>query len=252
MSKRNRAISETVAVAKSYEGFRSRANRVNGFGAGVGLDGQLWNDSFLATVFHEAGYDEPSLISTTAALAKAARENRLYRKPKVGDLVFYGFSSDGVLDQPHVGLVVETRDWKSDGKFRAIEAMTASGQPRGPSDSDGVYTRTRFESEVLTFVRPSYMASAEPSEPDNSVSLRPSQFQNGKTSKATVLLQTALNRVQGTDKFTRGVFDSHTQAAVRRYQRENGLLPATGQPDDKTLNRLSKDSGLFSVSQPKT
>jgi hypothetical protein len=238
-------MSDVIEHARSYVGFRSRANRVNGFGAGVRQDGKPWNGSFLETVFHETGVSiGPSLVSTTAALAHFNRTNRLFQKPRVGDIVFYAWSTDDDgMGQPHVGLVTEVRDFNRDSKFKAIEGMTNSGLPKGPQEHDGIYERTRYRTDVLAFARPKYERRATAPEPSpETPTVRPSQFVPGKTSKPTVLLQLALNGVLGNQEFNRGTFDAQTASAVRAYQRRIGILPPTETVDLLTLNSLARDT----------
>jgi hypothetical protein len=248
MTNRNILINRVLERADSYKGFRSRANRVNDFGAGVRQNGKLWDGAFLETVFFEEKISPgTSLTSTAAALAFFTRTNRIYPVPRVGDIVFYAWSSDDDgFGQPHVGLVAEVRDYKKSSTFCAIEGMTNSGLPRGPQESDGVYRRVRFGTDVLAFARPLYgELTATVNVSDISVSrpvLKPSNFQPGKSSAGTVLLQLALHETVGAANLTRGVFDEQTASAVRAYQRLIGLLPATGTVDDLTLVRLARDT----------
>ncbi len=234
-----------IEQARTHRGYRARAQKVNIYGARYHMDGQTWAGAFIETVMRESGeLTQPSFLSSTAALAEYIRLNRVFNRPKPGDIAFFSFSTDGSFVQPHVGLVTDTEKFKSTGAFRVIEGQTASGLPRGPQEADGVYERTRFATDVLAFARPKYgeRKSVEPS--DSLPAVRPSQFQAGKTSKATVLLQSALHSVQGTVGFDRGRFDLHTASAVAQFQRHIGYHGehADGQPDETTLRRLALES----------
>lgn len=233
-------ISTLIDRAQSYIGMRSRERKINDFGARSGLNGQAWNGAFLETVYSES-FMSPgvSLVNTTAALSYFVRENRLYRKPKRGDIVFFNYSTDAVFGQPNIGLVTEVRDNRS---FRAVAGQVNPGTPRGHEDEDGVYEKTYYITEVVGFARPALRPRHTTVTPAEKLpALRASQFVNGKTTKATVLLQTALHDVTGATDFKRGVFDSYTRTAVALFQREHGM-PARrdGQVDEETLDRLAK------------
>lgn len=246
MTTRSQLIVRIVEQARSYVGFRSRANRVNGFGAGVRQDGKAWDGSFLETVMFESKVEGlPSLVSTSAALGWFVQQNRVFTKPKIGDLVFYAWSSgDDGFGQPHVGVVTEARDYKRDRVFKAVEGMVESGQPKGPQDVDGVYERVRYASDVIAFARPLYVERVDPKpDVDPGTLLRPSSLQHGKTNAQVVTLQLALNDVLGNQAFTKGAFDRQTVAAVKAFQRLNGLVPANGEADEITLMTLARKTG---------
>lgn len=241
----NRELRDRVLLeASTYEGYRSLANKVSDFGAATGFNGSAWDGSFLEFVFHQAGVTgEPSLVSTVAALGEYHRLNRLYVNPRPGDLVFFNHSTDGTFSQPHIGLVVNTDGWQTNGLFLTIEGQTASGRPLGPQTADGVYIRTRSIAEVLAFVRPGYRtektSKAGKSGPSTAPFFHVSQFQPGKQGKSIAILQTALFQVNGATGMTRGRFDRTTQAALAAYQRVSGEVNGTGIPTDLTLRNLA-------------
>lgn len=243
---RNRTAhaNRVIEHARSYVGTRSRVNRVNGFGAKTGYNGKPWDGSFLETVTREISiYAGTALTSTTGALAYFTRTNRLYTKPRPGDLVFFATGTAGEpFTQPHIGLVTGTRDWKKLNRFTTIEAEVNPGTPKGHVERDGVYERVRYGTDVLAFARPAYRDIPRPTAPDKLPILRPSLFQNGKVSKGTVILQQALHfYLNGAARdFERGRFDTQTRSAVRRFQREVGLLNGDGTVDDETLHALAR------------
>lgn len=251
-SARDKQVEEIIATAKSYVGYRARVNRVNQFGAKQGYDGLPWAGSFLETVLDESNtVGVPSLISTVAALAAFHRDSRVFREPKVGDIVFFAFSSESVdpFEQPHVGIVTNTDKWKVATSFDTIEGESESGAPRGPSGADGVYERTRFLTDVVAFARPVYRHVSDTTVPrpltdeESTVPvLRVPHVQPNRTSKGVVLLQNALWRVTGAGDFTKGKFDIHTQSAVAAFQREHGIVKATGLVDDVTLKLLAEET----------
>lgn len=241
----NETVNRVIEHAKSYVGTRSRANRVNAFGARYGVNGSNWDGAFLQTVFDEEQVRiGTSLVSTVAALSAFMRMNRVFQKPRVGDIVFLAWSTEDNLGQPHVGLVTDVSDWKKLGKFRTVEGQASSGLPRGPQEADGVYERTRYSLEVVGFARPKYSrietVNREPVEGE--AVLRPSTVPQKITNtygNETVLIQLALNRVTGASGLTRGVYDHLTRAAVSDFQRRIGHLDATGFPDYRTLSALA-------------
>lgn len=195
----------------------------------------------------EAGEnDQPSLISTVSALAEYHRLRRIFPSPRPGDIVFYAFSTDGDFSHPHVGLVTETRDWKTARTFKAVEGQTASGLKRGPQDEDGVYERTRREVDVLAFVRPRYGKKRKKAPKSNGkvITARIDMLQPGKLNGHVLRLQQALHATVGASGMKRGLFDEATASAVRRYQLRIGYTAseATGVPTVPTLQRLALET----------
>ncbi len=238
-------VQNLIDQARSHVGNRSRAQKINPYGAAVGQDGQAWAGSFLEVVFRESGEKgQPNLVSTTAALGEFTRSNRIFRVPKAGDLVFYNFSTDHAFAQLHIGLVTDVSKWKKTGAFRVVEGQTASGLPKGPQESDGVYERTRYGTDVLAFARPKYGKTLTVSVPDTGPFVQPANVQPGKRGKSVVLLQSALNDAVGAVGMLRGTFDAPTVSAVARFQRYIGYTGerANGQPDETTLRRLALET----------
>lgn len=244
MSQRSENIKKVIETADNYVGFRSFANKVNGFGAAARQDGQAWAGSFLDKVFDEAGVRVPSLVSTVSALAYYTRENSIYRSPQVGDLVFYSFSTDHHLGQPHIGLVTDVSEWKARGAFRATEGQVSSGLPKGPQESDGVYTRTRYSTDVIGFARPAYRTATVV--PDTSPShlplIRLAEVQ--KSGVYVSVLQLALARVTAGANFNRGKLDAQTRSAIAQFQREHAIFK-NGELDQATLDLLAHVSRVF-------
>ena len=235
-------MDRVIEASTAYVGLRSRAFKSNGFGAKAGFDGKPWDGSFLDAMFREAKTSiGVSLVSTTAALAFFHRTNRVYWNPKRGDIAFFAWSTDDDgFGQPHVGLVLDARDWKKNRRFLAVEGQTNSGQPRAHQENDGVYERARFESDVFAFARPSYKTTISYKGDISKTVLRPSMVTFGRSTPQTALLQRALAVAVGASGFQRGTFDSRTRSAVMRFQKECGLISATGVPDSLTLGRLAE------------
>lgn len=240
-----------IEHAQTYVGMRSRAFKANGFGEKFRVSGKPWDGAYLETVLRELGYTcGVSLVSSTAALGYFNRENRIFRVPKAGDLVFFAWSTDGDgFGPPHVGLVTDASEFKKTGLFRTVEGMIDPGTPRGHKEQDGVYERVRTVSDVLAFARPVYTVIPKPLAPTLTVGseeyVRVSDFRLGKSNRSTVLLQTALFKTIGAYGFEKGKFDRQTQSAVLRFQRECGFMETDGMPDEKTLMELGARSGVF-------
>jgi len=236
----NTLLTATVQDAVSFEGYRSLQQKVSDFGSATGYNGSAWAGSFIQTVFQRNGVTgEPHMTGTTAALSEYIRRNRLYHKPRVGDIAFFGFSTDGTFSQPHVGLVTDVSRFKTDGVFMTVEGQTESGKPMGPQSADGVYQRVRTAPEVVGFARPAYRTE-KTDRASTAPFFRVSQLQPGKTSKATISWQLALHEVNGATGMERGKFDRITQAATATFQRASGELTGRGIVTDRTIQNLAK------------
>ena len=247
MTKRNRDL--TVETASRHVGYVAQSNRNSVYGQKTGLPNQTWSGSFLDVVFHEstASLAVPTFAYTPSALAYFVEHNRLFRKPKKGDIVFYAFPTEDNLSQPHVGIVTDVSMWKVNRSFKAVEAQTDSGLPRGSRDKDGVYERVRYITDVLAFARPkmklakSFRASNFSYSPD-----RASEYIAKVNSSLTnqpftevAEIQMRLASTVGLQNARRGVFDAQTRSAYAKWQRFMGYgNRATGQPDAPSLDQL--------------
>lgn len=249
MTARSKKASEPLSVelARKFTGYRSHPNRESAFGRETGYPGQPWAGSYVHEVLREAGLLETALISTASALGWYSARNRVFHEnPEPGDLVFYAFPSTGFIGAPHVGLVTETVLYTETGVFRAIEGETASGLSRGNQDSDGVFERTRYSTDVLGFVRP---RAPKPTDlrnlPDPSTVpvVRPTNF--GKRSpareRAATAVQYALFDAIGTDTFEPGAWDGLTRSAFEAFLRSVGVYEEVGDlPSDVQLQILGE------------
>lgn len=242
-------MTKPAETASRHVGYVAQANRNSIYGAKVGLPNNTWNGAFLDVVFLEstASLDVPTFAYTPSALAYFIEKNRIFRKPKRGDIVFYAFPTEDNLAQPHVGIVTDTTNWKVNRSFKAIEAQTDSGLPRGPRDKDGVYERIRYITDVLAFARPAYKAQSSDMKRNFSYTPdRASEYIAKVNSSITnkpfdevAEIQIALASRVGLRDANRGVFDAHTRSAYAKWQRFLGYGPrATGQPDADSLNQL--------------
>jgi murein L,D-transpeptidase YcbB/YkuD len=258
-------------AASAYTGYTSRDVN-NTFAISSGYTGGFqWDGAFIDRVLKDAGAASvlPRHVNTATALAFYIKNGYLRSKPLAGDLVFYNFptaSQTVSFDPGHIGVVTDASKWKTAHAFRAVEAQVASGLPKAASEENGVYERTRFATDVATFVRiPRYLLArttdtkAEAAAP--TLNIRTAHFERcapGKAQtakpefrKSVEIAQLALAahpgvRLQNAD---RGVYDRQTRAALAAFQRLQGFPPSecTGQANVKTLEALGKMFDSFHV-----
>lgn len=251
MPSRKTEVNRVLSTASRQVGYVAQANRASAFGQRVGLPNQTWAGSFLDVVFTEAtaSLSVPTFAYTPSALAYFVEHNRLFRQPKQGDIVFYAFPTEDSLAQPHVGIVTDTSNWKVNGAFKAIEAQTDSGLPRGSRDKDGVYERIRYSTDVLAFARPKFQARStdmklnflySPDRASEYIAKVNSSITNQPFDEVAEI-QMRLASTVGLRNARRGVFDAHTRSAYAKWQRFMGYgNRATGQPDADSLTQLFK------------
>lgn len=257
MKRRPAKVHPLVEAASSYVGYTAKANKVSTFGAQTGTNGLNWDGAFVDVVTRDSGLLLPACIYTPAALAAYIRTRRIFHAPKVGDIVFFAFAADDgeELAAPHVGIVTDVSRWKSHRSFKTVEAQVSSGQPRGPQDNNGVYERTRYESDVLAFARPKLRRRASEAEPASTDSGVPTVLPayltrcttaskastaNPEHRKAVELVQTALAQEVGLREADRGIFNAKTVTALAAFQRSIGHVNADGTPDDASLAELAR------------
>lgn len=233
-----------VDAARKQVGYHSQPQKTNGFSP-RGYNNRDWNGSYIDRVLTDAFGTEPevSFLSTVTALGYYAVRNGLYRKPRVGDIVFYNFATDPAEwdHQPHVGVVTELRP---NGGFRAIEAQTFTGRPQGTQLADGIHERERYATDLLAVVRPTARKTVAPV--TGRPAVRMSFFgSNPKTAaRATETVQLALNRMRPDFIFNRGRRDGAFKSAFGLYGRETGTAKARGDLDPSVLRRLADETGI--------
>lgn len=242
------AWTETV---RGELGYTPRPDGSTVYGEAARYVGPPWNGLFVDYCARKGGLDLPSCASTTAGLAVLLADGRQVLRPEAGDLVFYAFSADGGVGQPHVGVVTDVSRWATDSTFRAIEGAVASGLPRS-NGGVGVYERTRYGTDVLAFCRPDYTERrpAETARPTDGLPLvTVALLTAGRPNRATQVFQEALAACAGLRTCERGRYCQRTRSATARFQRTHGRLAAdaTGTPDEFTVRRLAQVSGLFRV-----
>lgn len=264
-------MNKIVETAREYLGFTARGNNSNTFAIEAGLTGEYfpWDGAFVDRVLKEAGVSQfPANGNTAAALSFYLRNGLQRRVPKPGDLVFYGFqtsSHTASFDAPHVGIVSDTARWKKESSFRAIEAQVNSGQPKAPTEENGVYERTRYATDVLAFIRISnrneradfLSLKRRAKEKENLVTVRPAQLTRCLTQQQAASAKPEIRRAVEAVQIalathpavklrnaTRGVYDSKTRSAAAAFQRFTGKRPeeCTGMLSTEDLQLLA-DNG---------
>lgn len=271
-----------LATARKYIGYQSELLGRNAFGNRVGYDSGPWSGAFIDVVAREAGLNLPSFTYTPAGLAESIRSGNISRRPKPGDIAIFNFSSTGLqgiaasaFNMPAAGIVSDVRELRTNGRFLTIE-----GNSTGMSnyqDKDGVHQRVRHLTDVVLFCRPEEFQVTgmrrilqlltkvskklrgqlpdkleakyleELTSQQETVRLR--NFKPGTRNKSIEIVQIALSQVTDLQGAERGKWDAASSAACARFQRNIGRTgaDASGVLDIRTLERLSKETGLFKL-----
>lgn len=241
------ARAKIVSEAKRHVGYRAQPDRKSAFALKNYL-GKSWNGTFVDRVLHDAFGDfaEVRFISTVTALGYFTARNRVYRKPRIGDVVFFNFSADPQqpFEQPHIGIVIELL---KDGAIRTVEGETSPGTPQGSQIPDGVFERVRQRHDVLGYSRPRARTVTFVPEPSQTVKM--SHFDsNPKTkAKAIATVQLALNRARPAWSFNHGKRDGLFKSAFGLYARETGTVENRGELGHVPLSTLADETGTFTV-----
>jgi hypothetical protein len=248
-----------IASAENYLGYTARADGTNVFGETVGYNGKAipWDGAFIDVVAREVGLPLPAFVYTPQALSNYIRNGRLYLTPKRGDIAFFETSTITDFGPPHVGIVIDASRFATDGVFTTIEAQVSHGLPRGSALNDGVYKRARSKLDTIGFARPNFrinkLITARHSEEQNTSTVLPvivpAQVLPNMKHPNVQHVQLALSVVTDVRRLPRGFFDGKTRSAYAKFQRSIGYVPADGVPDLNSLQRLAKETGLFTVGQ---
>jgi hypothetical protein len=263
-----------ISTVKSYVGYQANAGLRNRFGAMVGYDGTPWAGAFIDVTARESSVKLPACVQTASALAEFIRDGQLRTKPLPGDIVFFAAAEEfaaSPFEMPHVGVVVDVREFHLTGKFLSVEGNTRGGNPKFASTQmDGVYQRIRHSTEVLAFARPlefegaarfqlltkviQKLRAAEVvslSRVNNASTVNIAALRAGNRNRQIETVQLALGLVTDIQDAARGVWDSSTETSYQRWQRSIGYIgkDASGTPDRASLERLGNETGLFTVQE---
>lgn len=264
-----------IQTASAYVGYNAGPMLRNQFGQRVGYDSQPWAGSFIDVVARESGLQLPSFVYTPTALAELINKGLMRSTPRPGDVVFFSFSTENAgspFAMPHVGIVVDTREYRTTGRFLTIEGNVRPANVKFNQDTDGVHQRVRHQGDVIGYARVSNggprpgqlltklirklssktarldAAALEEaaSAPKNVVT---AALKPGLRNRQIEAVQLALGVTVNLKSAAPGTWDAATANAFARYQRSIGYVgtDASGIPNRATLLRLAADTGLFQV-----
>ncbi len=239
-----------ISKALEYVGYETTNGMENVFGQRTGLNGKPWNGLFIDVVAVEAGVRLPVAHTvSTVALAHYLGHGFFHARPRRGDIVFLQMSTASEFGSPHIGIVTDTSRYAVDGIIQTVEAMTASGLPRQAQVPNGVYVRTRHQTEVIGYARPKYKTASQLTPNENAPTVTPAQVRKGMRHKSVELVQLALTKVTGVKGFPRGHFDTKTKLAYAKFQRDIGYvgISASGDADLNSLKVLGELTGFFNA-----
>jgi len=270
---------EFIQAAKNYLGYVAGPMLRNQFGERVGYNSQPWAGAFVDVVARECGLQLPSCVYTPSGLAELINDGLVRSRPLPGDLVFFAFSSENAASafaMPHVGIVIDTREYKSTGRFLTIEGNVRPANAKYGQDTDGVHQRVRHQGDVLAYIRPKFNGGRSGLHPvqlliklitklsSKTARLEATAFEEaarvpkdvstaalkpGLRNRSIEVVQLALGVTVNLKSATPGVWDAATANAFARYQRRIGYVgtAASGNVDRVTLQRLAAETGLFQV-----
>jgi hypothetical protein len=236
-----------VSEAKRHVGYRAQPQRRSAFALKQYL-GKAWNGTFIDRVLHDAFGDfaEVRFVSTVSALGYYLNRNRVYHKPRPGDIAFFNFASNPLepFEQPHVGVVISV---EPNGSFRTVEGETSPGTPQGSQLADGVFERVRHVTDTVGFVRPT-VRKIEPLD-GTPTTVQMSYFDSNPSTRAKAIetVQRALNRVRPAWTFNRGKKDGEFKSALGLYARETGTVENRGELTYPVLDTLGTETGVYTV-----
>lgn len=198
------------------------------YGVWYSVDPAPWCAMFVSYCFYNAGL--PLLITTPKGfcycpygVAWFKNKGWWHTSPKVGDVVFYNWSGDGVAD--HVGIVEKVNP---NGSIVAIEGNTSLG-----NDSNGgqVMRRTR-SSNILGYGRPPYAAGGSgpfpphPVWPGRYIVLTSPNMEGSDVllwQRQMIYRGWTLGSNGSTGKGDDGVFGERSYEALIKFQEQKGL-----------------------------
>lgn len=267
-----------LQTVSSHLGYISELGGRNKFGLRVGYDSMPWGGAFIDACARDAGLPNfPSFVNTSAGLAEALRRGHDYRVPEPGDIVIFNFSSmsgptAGAFNQPHCGVVTDTREFADTGRFISVEGGIEGSTVS--SKKDGVHQKIRHMTDVMLFYRPEFQElvtfnerlmqifdkartrfSKEETDAIEEFARVPlilklnGEIRYGMRNKRVEIIQLALAMVTDLRGAESGKWDAATAAACSRFQRNIGRTgkDVTGLPDSSTLKRLSQDTKVFII-----
>lgn len=270
-----------IKSAQRYLGYSPDLGGRNIFGQRVGYDTQPWAGAFVDVCAREAGLQLPSFTYTPAALAEFIRDGNFSREARPGSIAIFNFSSNtghaaDKFSMPHCGIVIDVREFDETGKYVTVEGNTTGASKF--QTKDGVHQKIRSINETVLFCHPEFdgrraglqtfnerlvrfldhgrtkftgedLTAVDEAARAPEVLKLNGEIKHGDRNKRVQIIQLALATVTDLRGAEPGKWDQVTATACARYQRNIGRIgsDATGLPDLQTLQRLSKDTGLFTL-----
>ncbi|MSS84958.1 CHAP domain-containing protein [Actinomycetaceae bacterium WB03_NA08] len=156
-----------------------------------GTSGVPYCNMFTSWVLAQAGVKEPAPghFAYTPYCLNAYRNigNGVgVRDGRPGDLVFFDWDDDGVVD--HIGIIEVAASWG----YQTIEGNTSAGAYGSQGNGGGVYRRTRgWDSGISAVVRPQYAGTSSAHNPGTTTGyqINPDGYWGIATTRAWQLLQ---------------------------------------------------------------
>ena len=238
-------VATVLLTARKYLGYTSEVLGKTSFGERTGYTTAPWAGAFIDVVLRESGLRTvPSFVYTPAALAEFLRNGQVSKKPRPGDIAIFNFSSTAAsaFSQPHAGIVTDVRHLRKNGTFLTIEGNTTG--MASYQDKDGVHQKVRHLTDVVIFCRIESRGSLltklysklSRSGPDKlelqdleeaarlQETIHAKLLRPGTKNKSIKLVQLALSTVVDINGCEPGKWDSATQNAFARYQRNIGRV----------------------------
>jgi hypothetical protein len=245
--RREQLTTQFIATAEKYVGYKARPGGLSEFGRRAGYNSHTtpWSGAFVDCVAHDAGlsfFSLPSCVYSTSGLAELLKRRRSRNTPSPGDVVFFSFStlSADPFSMPHLGIVVDTSDWRAEKRFFSVEVVNGEVRRLLRSYHDvAAFCRPKFD------VRPGRTRGLQ----TGIVFVSAGKVKPGARGRDVLNVQLALGRVVDLDDHVPALFDDATTVAFARWQRLTGHVgsDANGVPTRLNLERLGTESGLFSV-----
>lgn len=250
-------VERFLEEARSHLGYKTRPSGLSDFGQRVGYNGHdiPWSGAFVDVVARDSGIFIPACVYTPNAMAEFIYSRRVRLNPRPGDLVFYNFSTVTGFGMPHVGIVTDTSRWKAEKIFVAIEAQVDSGLPKASKDKTGVFPRTRGKWDVVLFARPDFKSRPAKGSENSETGAKTIKMRNirpGKSHPEVKIVHQALSTYFSLRQIPRDTFDAELQQIFARWQRLIGFVGenASGVPNEPSLARLGRETGIFRLDQP--
>ena len=186
-----------------------------------------WCCAFVWWLLSTSGVKCPKTASCINMATYFKNENRWYKEPQVGDLVFFKFKTNARWTN-HVGIVVDVKG----NEITTVEGNTSINS----DDNGGAVMKRKRSSNIVGYGRPKY--DIESVDPVEEVSVRPI-LKRGSKGQFVRAWQTYLTTCNINVGEIDGIFGKLTEAGVKQYQKKMNL-PVTGVIDADDWNSVGQ------------